>query len=98
MEPPHKCFYTDVVYIRTRMSLRLGVLLDNADIIDYRTKGEIQIVQVRSSGLTKRACKRGARKEATKYIPLPQQEVINSTKLSSPRMGSTWLFTVTEME
>jgi len=78
------------------MSFRLGIGFDNAEIIDYRTKGEIQLVQVRAAGLTKRSCRRGARKKATKYIPLPRQEVVNQTKLSSPRMGQVWMFTISE--
>lgn len=80
------------------MPYRLGIAADNAEIVDYRTKGEIQLVQIRAGGLTKRSCKRGARKKATKYIPIPQQQFINEAQESSPRMGKVWLFTVSERE
>lgn len=78
------------------MALRLGIVADNADVVDYQTKGNVQLVQIRASGITKRACKRGARKEASKYITTTNQEFVNQTKLASPRMGQVWLFTVSE--
>lgn len=78
------------------MPIRLGLLANNSHIVDYQTKGDVQIVQAMAGGATKRACKRGARKEVSKYISIPNQEIINETRLSSPQFGSVWLFSFSE--
>jgi len=73
-----------------------GIIRDNAEIVDTQTKGKNTVLTVQAIGVTKRACKRGARKEATDLIPLPKQNVVNSTKLRSGSSNKKWLFTISD--
>jgi len=73
-----------------------GIVRDNAETIDVQTKGSTTVLTVQAVGVTKRACKRGARKEASDLIPIPRQTVVNSTKLRSSTSNKKWMFTISD--
>lgn len=74
---------------------RFGFLLDNAEIVDTRHQGSVTLLTVHSSGATKRAALRGARKEASSIIPAHQQNVINSTEVGGNGFfREQWMFTI----
>jgi len=74
----------------------LGLIRDNAEVVDVKTKGTTTVLTVQAIGVTKRACKRGARREARDLIPIPNQTVVNSSKLRSKRANKKWLFTISD--
>lgn len=78
------------------MAPRFGIILPNAEIVDQETRGGVLIIKILATGLTKNACKRGARKEASSLIPAINQNFINEAKESSKGVGQRWLFTVSD--
>lgn len=78
------------------MSIRLGLLAPNAKTVDVRQRGSVTIMDVEARGLTKRAAKRGARKEASSLVPVTRQNFINATELSTKGLGSKYLFTISD--
>jgi len=77
---------------------RFGFIAPNAETVDVRDKGTVTVMDVQARGVTKRAAKRGARKEASSLIPITEQNFINETKLGSKGMGSKYLFTITDSQ
>lgn len=78
------------------MTPRLGLLLDNAEIVDHQTKGKTTVLTIQARGVTKRACKRGAKKEASSVIPATEQNIINETEMKSGRFNESWMLTIAD--
>lgn len=78
------------------MTFRLGLVLDNAEIIDQEeTSGRLTLT-IMARGLTKNACQRGARKEAAQLIPYNDQVMIDEVQRDSFGVGQRWIFVVVE--
>lgn len=76
--------------------VRFGILADNAEIVDEKTKGSTLILTVKARGVSKNAAKRGARKAASSLIPVVEQNFINETKEKSSTFDDVWLFTISD--